>query len=128
MIFNGTVGTTGAVSTPCNTDQAAFVSFETRTTSGVATITVDIQVSNVPAQRDNYYQGGLGPNAGPPYNRDDSYASLDWVTVSTNYVVTTPTSRMDVVAYVPHRVARVRLTSAGVNVPTTYVFYRAQGW
>jgi hypothetical protein len=116
-----TVGTTGWASDYINLDQGMMAAFQTRTTSGLATVTVDVQVSNIPGVRDNY-ASKFGANS--PFIRDDSYASLDWVTVSTNYVTTTPASRMDVVPYTPHRVARVRLTSAGVNVPTTLVYVR----
>ena len=123
----GIVGTTGVVTNVVDVTQMMMTSFQTKVTTGVASVTVDIQVTNVPESSSGYKQPG-GNNPGIPAYRDDSYASTDWVTVSTNTVGTAAsTSRMDVVAYVPHRFARARLSSSGVNA-TVYMYYRTQGW
>ena len=123
----GVVGTTGVVSFPVDIQQMMMVSFQTELWSAAATVTVDIQVTNVPESRTGYKAPG-GSSPGIPVYRDDSYASNDWITVSSNLMAAATTARMDVLAYTPHRAARVRLT--GNLSPTTlaYVYYRNQGW
>ena len=126
LIFNGAVGTTGAVTAPVDVNQMMMASFQTKLTTSAASVTIDVQVSNVPALRDNYL-GATGPNSPIPAVRDDSYGSVDWVIVSTNTMAAVPASRMDVVAYVPQRVARLRLTSVGTTA-NAIVYVRSQGW
>lgn len=116
LLFNSTASTSGVVTAPVAVKQMMMTSFQTKS-DGTQTLTVDVQVSNVPALRDNF-AGQI---------RDDSFASADWVTVSTATMSAAVASRMDVVAYTTHRVARLRLTS-GASTPTVKVWVAAQGW
>lgn len=123
----GQIATTGVVTYPVDVQQMMMTSFQTELTTGVASVTVDIQVTNVPESSSGYKQPN-GYNPGIPAYRDDSFNSADWVTLSTNTMGTSASSsRMDVVAYTPHRAARVRLTSTGTTA-IAYVYYRTQGW
>jgi hypothetical protein len=123
LLFNGTATVGGVVTPPVDVKQMMMGSFQTKS-DGTQTVTVDVQVSNVPAQRDGY--AGSGPNPAAPI-RDDSYASQDWVTVATNTMTAVAASRMDVVAYSTHRAARIRLTS-GAGTPAVKVWVGTQGW
>jgi hypothetical protein len=123
MIFNGAATVGGVVTPPVASRNFYMASFQTKS-DGTQTLTVDIQVSNVPALRDGY-AGATGPNPAAPV-RDDSYASTDWVTVSTNTMTAVAQSRIDTVAYMSHRVSRVRLTS-GAGTPNVKVFVDEQG-
>lgn len=123
---NGVVGTTGIVSKSVGLSQMMMTSFQTQITSSAATVTVDIQVTNVPSASTGY-RGATGPNPPVPTYRDDSFASTDWIIVSTNVMAAAVASRMDVLAYVPHRDARVRLTSSGATT-SAVVYARSQGW
>lgn len=117
-LFNSTASVAGVVTNPVDIKQMMITSFQTKS-DGTQTLTVDVQVSNVPAMRDGY--GASSPL------RDDSYASADWVTVATNVMAAAAASRMDVIAYSTHRVARLRLTS-GAGTPAVKVWTCDQGW
>ncbi len=129
----GTVTGAGAVATVSRTGQAAFLSYETKLFGTTASVAVDIQVSNVPGEGEDRQFLSPFPTgiAGIPTTRDDSFNSTDWVTVSTNVMPATTGARMDVIAYVPHRVSRVRVycvpTATAVGV-AGIVYYRSQGW
>ena len=119
LVFNSTASVAGVVTSPMDSKQFFMGSYQTKT-DGTQTLTVDVQVSNVPAMRDGYtLPAGVAV-------RDDSYASTDWVTVSTNAMTAVAQSRMDVVAYLPHKVSRLRLTS-GAGTPSVKVWYQLQG-
>lgn len=133
LVYVGTITATGAVASVSVTGQVAFLSYETKLFGTTASVAVDIQVSNVPGEGEDRQFLSPFPNgaAGIPTTRDDSFNSTDWVTVSTNVMPAAVGSRMDVIAYVPHRVSRVRLyavPTATANPVAGVVYYRSQGW
>lgn len=131
LVFVGAVSTSGAVCTVSVTGQVAFLSYETKLMGTQASVVVDIQVSNVPGEGEDRQFLSTVNRTGIPTTRDDSYGSTDWVTVSTNTMAATTAARMDVIAYVPHRVSRVRLTAvptATASSVQAVVYYRSQGW
>lgn len=119
QIFKSTASTSGVVTAPVNIKPMSTVGFQTRS-DGTQVVTVDVQVSNVPERGDGY---GATVRV-----RDDSYASADWVTATTNTMTNTGSafSRLDELAFVSHRSARVRLTSAA-GTPSMEVYVGAQG-
>ena len=118
LIFNAAATVGGVVTPPVTAKQFFMGSFQTKS-DGTQTLTVDVQVTNVPSAAAGYQASGVPA-------RDDSYASTDWVTVATNTMTAVAQSRMDVVAYMPHRDARLRLTS-GAGTPNVKVFVALQG-
>lgn len=131
LVFVGTVTAAGVVATVSVTAQAAFLSYETKLMATGVSVTVDVQVSNVPGLGEDRQYLSTVNRTGIPTTRDDSFNSTDWVTVSTNTMVATVGARMDVIAYVPHRVSRVRMycvpTASATPIPAV-VYYRSQGW
>lgn len=111
---NGSV--TSAVSSSVDISRMMLASFQTVSDGGAA-ITVDIQGSNIGTRE----QGWATP-------RDDTAASVDWITLVTNTIASgAAASRMDDLMLMAHRVLRVKITRTSGSGNVKVIFF-TQGW
>lgn len=117
--FNATVTNVGInyVATPVDTTQMMMASFEVQS-DGSTGLTIDVQKSLIGDRRDGF--------ATP---RDDTYASVDWVTLQSYTLASGSaiTGAYDI-AYVVGRAVRIRITVTSGTSGAVKAYYFTQGW